>query len=325
MHYALTAKGLIPPQQSISDALDWSKSVEQEEVAEGKLTLEQKKQQFDELSQKDSSFRKFLVAKNISIETLTTSDETPIGPLIRKISPLVYFRNYVLKDWEEGVERQSRRSKISSQPYSGYPNLLDLTEGNPRWILNLADTLAAECSNRSSNLKQTGVQHTAIDSFAKRFMSMLKVYPVGSNAKKNITIFSFVSRLAEHLNQRIYDRPFTADPSLSFSVDKEAADTYGDIIETCIHLGALVIIDPESSDDSSLLLGGKALENRKLRICYRLAPLFFLPLRSNKQIKLSSVFKMNERQLQLVPDQSKFDSKPAKADPKNINDQLDLF
>lgn len=321
---ALIARNLTSDTQGISDALDWSKNAEQEESIEGKLSLEQKRQQFRELADKDQSFKKFIDNKNISIENLSTSDETPLGPLIRKISPLVYFRNYVLKSWKDGVEKQSRRSKISSQPYTGYPNLLDLTEGNPRWILNLADTLSAECNVRSLDIKQPSVQNAAVENFAKRFMSMLKVYPVGINAAQNITIFSFIDSLAKYLNNRIYDKPFTADPSLSFSVDKEAAELYGDIIETCIHLGALVIIDPESSDDSTLLLGGKALEGRKLRICYRLAPLFFLPLRSNKQTKLSSVFKKNDNQLQLEATQIKIDIK-ATLIHKKTNEQLDLF
>lgn len=325
LNSALMARKLIPSNHGISDALDWSKNAEQDIVAEGKLSLEQKKQQFEELRKKDSSFRKFIESKKILINELSTSDETPAGPLIRKISPLVYFRNYVLKSWEEGLEKQPRRTKLSSQPYSGYPNLLDLTEGNPRWILNLADTLAAECSSRSASLSQPGVQHAAIDSFARRFMSMLKVYPVGTNASKNITIFGFIEALATHLNQRIYDRQFTADPSLSFSVDKFAATYYGDIIETCIHLGALVIIDPVSSDDSSLLLGGKALEGRKLRICYRLAPIFFLPLRANKQIMLSSVFKKNEGQLQLTPNSNTPESLSRTPLAEQTIDQLDLF
>jgi hypothetical protein len=286
---SLASRRLIDFDQGIEEALDWSKNAEQDDIAEGKLSLEQKKQLFSELHEKDSSFRDFLDRKRISIESLSTSDEAKNGPLIRKITPLVYFRNHVISEWSpEGV---GRRSKIAMQPYSGFPNLLDLTEGNPRWILNLADTLEAECKNKASNIKLPGVQHSAIESFSKRFMSMLKVYPVGSAASKNITIFNFIEDLAKHLNQKLYDSPFTSDPPLSFLVDSESAVTYGEIIETCIHLGALVIIDPSSSDDSSLLLGGRALESRKLRICYRLAPLFFLPLRANKQIRLTSVFK----------------------------------
>ncbi|VVO77120.1 hypothetical protein PS870_01600 [Pseudomonas fluorescens] len=319
---SLVARRLIDDSQSIEDALEWSKNAE-DEAAEGKLSLEQKRQQFSELSEKDSSFKEFLVKKGILISKLSTSDDADNGPLVRKIAPLVYFRNHVLKAWsQEGVVR---RSKISNQPYYGYPNLLDLTEGNPRWILNLADTLAAESRSKASNIKQPGVQNAAIDSFAKRFMSMLKVYPVGSAAARNVTIFNFIEELAKHLSKKIYDSSFTADPSLSFVVDKDAAENYGELIETCIHLGALVIIDPSSADDSSLLLGGRALQDRKIRICYRLAPLFFLPLRANKQVRLSSALKLdlNNKQLALKP----VKLVPIKESrPKAvINEQIDLF
>lgn len=319
---SLRSRRLIEEGQKIEDALDWSRNAEQDDIAEGKLSLEQKKQQFFELKEKDSSFCEFLERKKISIDLLSTSDDAKNGPLVRKITPLVYFRNHVISEWSS--ERVVRRSKIAVQPYSGFPNLLDLTEGNPRWILNLADTLEAECKNKASSIKQPGVQHSAIESFAKRFMSMLKVYPVGSVAYKNITIFNFIEDLAKHLNQKLYDSPFTSDPPLSFLVDSESAGTYGEIIETCIHLGALVIIDPSSSDDSSLLLGGRALESRKLRICYRLAPLFFLPLRANKQIRLSSVFKRVSK----LPVAPKREKAVMIAQPKVksiLDEQLDLF
>ncbi|SDA96107.1 hypothetical protein SAMN03159443_05618 [Pseudomonas sp. NFACC15-1] len=319
---SLVSRRLVDSTQSIEDALEWSKSAE-DDAAEGKLSLDQKRQQFSELSKKDSSFKEFLEKKGIAISRLSTSDDAENGPLVRKISPLVYFRNHVLKSWtSKGV---IRRSKISKQPYYGFPNLLDLTEGNPRWILNLADTLAAEVKNKASNIRQPGVQNAAIESFAKRFMSMLKVYPVGSAASKNVTIFNFIEDLATHLNNKIYESAFTADPSLSFVVDKEAAAEYGELIETCIHLGALVIIDPSSSDDSSLLLGGRALHDRKVRICYRLAPLFFLPLRANKQVRLSSALKAGiHGQAPLKKEVKPVQFKPQL--PKtNIFEQIDLF
>ncbi|MEX5508571.1 ORC-CDC6 family AAA ATPase [Pseudomonas paralactis] len=325
---SLVARGLVDDSQSIEEALDWSKNAEQDEVAEGKLSLEQKRQQFSELCVKDESFKEFLDKKGINISELSTSDDSKNGPLVRKISPLVYFRNYVLKSWSPNSV--VRRSKISTQPYSGFPNLLDLTEGNPRWILNLADTLAAEVSQskaKTTSVRQQGVQNSSIESFAKRFMSMLKVYPVGTAASKNITIFKFIEQLASHLDNKIYVNSFTADPSLSFVVDKQATEMYGEIIETCIHLGALVIIDPSSSDDSSLLLGGKALEDRKVRICYRLAPLFFLPLRSNKQVRLSSALHFKSEPVVPIVKIEKIATKPkARSDQKPIlNEQISLF
>jgi len=325
---SLVSRRLIEESCSIEDALDWSKSVEQDEAAEGKLSLEQKRQQFSELSDKDESFKDFLEKKGIKIAELSTSDESKNGPLVRKIAPLVYFRNYVLKSWSPSSA--VRRSKISGQPYSGFPNLLDLTEGNPRWILNLADTLAAEVSQskaKVTSVRQQGVQNSAIESFSKRFMSMLKVYPVGSAASSNVTIYKFIEQLAKHLDNKIYVNAFTADPSLSFVVDKQATEMYGEIIETCIHLGALVIIDPSSSDDSSLLLGGKALEDRKVRICYRLAPLFFLPLRSNKQVRLSSALTLLTTQAVVASKEQKSKARLKEvAVPKsNLNEQISLF
>ncbi|MDD0968074.1 MULTISPECIES: hypothetical protein [Pseudomonas] len=319
---SLVSRGLVEASEAIEDALEWSKSAE-DEAAEGKLSLEQKRQQFSELSKKDSSFRDFLNKKNILISELSTSDDATNGPLVRKIAPLVYFRNHVLKSWDENSV--VRRSKISNQPYYGFPNLLDLTEGNPRWILNLSDTLAAEAKTKASSIRQPGVQNSAIESFARRFMSMLKVYPVGKVASKNVTIFSFIEGLAKYLNAKIYEGSFAADPSLSFVVDRDAAENYGELIETCIHLGALVIIDPTSSDDSSLLLGGRALQDRKVRICYRLAPLFFLPLRANKQLRLSSALKekaikepVNKKRVEVL-------SVAAELPRSNIKEQIDLF
>ena len=243
---------------------------------------------FSELSEKDTSFRDFLQHSEISIDNLDTSDRSTQGPLVRKISPLVQFRNRILKHWSPDGLIQ-RPGKIGHDPFLGYPNLLDLTEGNPRVILNLVDDLDAESRRKESPISSPSVQSAAITAMHTRFASMLKIYPIASSRSGEVsTLYSFLEALANSIRKRLYHDKFSPDPAQSFKIDVQAIKQYGQLLETCVHLGALMVMNPESSkrvvshDDSIGLLGAR------VRLSYRLAPEFFLPLRSTKGVRLTS-------------------------------------
>lgn len=256
---------------------------------ENSMPLIQREKLFSQLAKKDESFNSFLVSKELTPENLNPSDVDKNGPLIRKITPLVTLRNLMIKKWAF-KDKPIIQSKKSPKPYMGVPNLFDITEGNPRWILNLLDDLINNARSGGLNLKSQGVQSAAISAFGKRFISMLKVYPVGKDdLSAGITLYSFVERIAQSLSQRLYKDSFSSDPALSFVVDKVTAKEYGDLIETCVHLGALVIANPEANDNTVLFPDGSGLEGARLRICYRLAPEFFLPLRLTRSINMSTL------------------------------------
>lgn len=290
--HALSSRGLISAEADISETLGISGTAEEglptsKDNEAGRISLSQRKKIFSELASKDESFNDFLKSKKIDIDKLTTSDKTANGTLVRKITPLVYLRNHVLHRWSP--EKHILRSKKSFQPYHRFPNILDLTEGNPRWILNLAENLALQANSKAQNLKAQSVQTDAIASFKDRFISMLKVYPVGKNLNNNhMTPYSFLEILANHIREKIFYSAFSQDPALSFLIDKTSADEFGEFISICIHLGALVLVDSDASKESAFIPGAAGLEGRQVRICHRLAPEFFLPLRAGRDVKMSS-------------------------------------
>lgn len=292
LFHALKNKGLVQSEIDLSEILGFSGTAEDTsdgelDIDSGRISIDQRKKIFLELKKKDTSFSDFLDTKKINITDLPTSDKVTNGTLVRKITPLVYLRNHVLKSWNS--DKYAKRSKISTQPYHRFPNILDLTEGNPRWILNLAETLASEARKKGTPVSSQGVQASAISAFTDRFISMLKVYPVGNTKNKStITPYSFLELLAEHIQEKIFFNGFSPDPALSFSIDMQSAQDFGDFISICIHLGALVFVDTEVSKESVFVPGANGLLNRHVRICHRLAPEFFLPLRAGRHIKMHS-------------------------------------
>ena len=324
---ALSSRGLVEVNADISEVLgasgtaeEGSKNSDKNEV--GRISLAQRKKIFYELASKDVSFNDFLKAKKIDVEKLTTSDNTVNGTLVRKITPLVYLRNHVLQKWSP--EKHVLRSKKSSQPYQRFPNILDLTEGNPRWILNLAENLALQATSKEQNIKAQSVQADAIASFKDRFISMLKVYPVGKNPHNNkMTPYGFLEALANHLREKIFFNEFSQDPALSFLIDKASAEEFGEFISISIHLGALVLVDSDASKESAFIPGAAGLEGRQVRICHRLAPEFFLPLRAGRDVKMYSALNNVKKTTEpLLPEHPVITSPVKILDKKS---QLDLF
>jgi len=303
---------------NISEEDDTQKNNNPEE--DGKATVEQRQRMFSELAEKDSSFSEFLDRAEINVKNLDISDFNKQGPLIRKIYPLVQFRNRILKNWSlEGATR--RGGKIGLDPYFGYPNLLDLTEGNPRVVLNLVDDLDAERRRKGLPISAPGVQSAAITAMHTRFASMLKIYPISSNRLGEVsTLYSFLEALANSIRKRLYHDKFSSDPAQSFQIDTQAVKQYGHLLETCVHLGALMIMNPESSKRVVASADSIGLVGARVRLSYRLAPEFFLPLRSTNDIRLISAISSGtllgaEQDLPKVRDSS---AKPAEIVPTQI-------
>lgn len=263
-------------------------------LSDGNLSKDKRQILFSELAKKDESFVDFLRRSEIDLANLDLSDRKKQGPLIRKITPLVQFRNRAIKSWKDG-KSLLRSGKIAHEPYFGFPNILDITEGNPRWILNLADLLDGERLKKSLPIFSQSVQAAAITAMHKRFAAMLKIYPIHANKKDDIaTLYEFLDTLAGSIRKKLYFDAFSSDPAQSFEIDPAGAREYGIFLETAIHLGALVIMNPESPKrllDSPESIG---LIGSRVRLCYRLAPEFFLPLRSTSQTRISSAMNKNE-------------------------------
>lgn len=281
-----------------SDDDDYDSSVESSDSAK-RVRIES----FISLYAKDDSFKHDLDRRKIDPANPPLSDESKIGTYVRKITPLALLRDKEIKSFKNGVAIR-RGGRRSGEAYFGYPNLLDLTEGNPRWILTLADLLKAKGSTSGSNLKSQGVQASVLGDYTKQFVSKLTVYPTGGapNAQ-SWTLMKFVDVLGEELGSSLYKREFSADPALSFKLDDKALAQFGGYIKLCIDLGALVIVRGGAAPLSEAG-GAPSLSGARVRISYRLAPRYQLPLRSTKERSISGALRSGDLlQGQLVENQ----------------------
>lgn len=245
---------------------------------------------FVSLYAKDDSFRIELDRRGIDPSNPPLSDESKTGTYVRKITPLVLLRDKELKSFKNGlaVKRGGRRG---GEAYFGYPNLLDLAEGNPRWILTLADLLKANGSTSESSLRSQGVQASVLADYTKQFVSKLTVYPTGAAPSSHSwTLMKFIDVLGEELAKSLYKHEFSADPALSFKLDDKALSQFGGYIKLCIDLGALVIVRGGTAPLSEAG-GTPSLSGARVRISYRLAPKYQLPLRSTKERAISGALR----------------------------------
>ncbi|WP_165666040.1 hypothetical protein [Metapseudomonas otitidis] len=266
---------------------------------------------FLSLYQKDESFKNLLDSKKIDPKAPPISDSNANGTLVRKITPLVLHRDREIESFKLSDGHARRKGgRRGSQPYHGYPNLVDLTEGNPRWVLTLAEALVAQSATSTQKISTSTVQTQAISNFVQQFSSKLTVYPTKAAAEgRRWTPRQFMEALGNSIAATLYDSPFATDPPLSFKIDQRALNNFGEYIRTCIDLGALVIIRRGASAPLKAGGDGQALLGARVRISFRLAPYFRLPLRSTKEQSISAAIKSGELLREAVS-----------ADPAKAND-----
>ncbi|CAG2084442.1 hypothetical protein XCY_000641 [Xanthomonas arboricola pv. juglandis] len=249
---------------------------------------------FVSLYGKDESFREEMDRRKVDPCNPPISDASGVGTYVRKITPLVYLRDREVERFSDGASKRKGGRK-SGEAYFGYPNLLDLAEGNPRWTLTLVDLLRASSSLSGSDFRSQGVQSAALQDYTNQFVSKLTVYPTGvSSLAQNWTLMNFIDALGEELESTLYRKAFSGDPALSFKLDPKALHRYGDYIKLCIDLGALVIMRSGVAAPLGQAHGAPSLVDARVRISYRLAPRYQLPLRSTKERSLSGAIKGGE-------------------------------
>lgn len=250
---------------------------------------------FKNLYDHDESFRQFLNEKGIDPNNPPDRDATPEGTLVRKITQLVLHRAQELKSYTFADGARQRGGARNLRPYLGFPNLIDLTEGNPRWVITLAESVVAEHRSTGLSITTQSVQSNAVRDFVDQMVAKLTVYPTKSSSpSRRWTPYDFVKALGTSISSQLFEGPFKTDPAMSFVIDQAAVDQFGEYIRTAIDLGALVImrrggVAPLASSESTQTLVGS-----RVRLTYRLAPQFRLPLLYLKERSLSAALKAGE-------------------------------
>ncbi|MGF6998829.1 hypothetical protein [Paraburkholderia sp. GAS32] len=250
---------------------------------------------FSALYAKDESFRRLLDERGINPRNPPYKDATPEGILVRKITQIVLHRVREIESYtfSNGVKRKGGRR--SPHGYFGFPNIIDLTEGNPRWVLTLVESLVAASKADGHAVRTQTVQSVAIRDFVQQMSSKLMVYPVkAASGGKRWTPYDFVRALASSIEGAIFEGPFVTDPAMSFSIDQASVDQFDEYIRTAIDLGALVIVRRGGPAPLAAAGNAQSLVGARVRLTYRLAPEFRLPLLYIKEQKMSTALRGGE-------------------------------
>jgi len=239
---------------------------------------------FESLSKKDSVFKNYLAHKKINPANLDTSPNSLNGNTIRKIAPLVAFRDAFRRE-ESGTKTAKRGRKKLNFAYSGWEAISAICEGNPRWLIGVTNMMMASEQIGSTTVKPSK-QVDKIQEATESFSSMLSMVPIESRGfKTNEPIDRLLRQIGEYFFARIVQDNFVEEPPLSFKVDDKVSSDVQAALRIAINHGAIINI-PDSSDESS---GFETLDGKRFRLAYLLSPRFRLPLRATKAISLSTI------------------------------------
>jgi hypothetical protein len=234
---------------------------------------------FKSLYDRDESFKKLLDEKGIDPKMPPDRDANPKGTLVRKITQLVLHRANELERFTFAAGAKHRGGKRNQRAYVGFPNLVDLTEGNPRWVLTLAESVVAAHRAAELPLSTQSVQSSAVRDFVQQMVAKLTVYPTKLAASgRRWTPYDFVAGLGDSIYDQLFNVPFKTDPAMSFVIDQAAVEQFGEYIRTAIDLGALVILRRGGPAPLAGAVRAQTLIASRVRLTYRLARQFRLPL-----------------------------------------------
>ncbi|KZN57699.1 hypothetical protein N474_25670 [Pseudoalteromonas luteoviolacea CPMOR-2] len=234
-------------------------------------------EEFDELYKKDESFQSFIKSKKINFLEQFHSDEAP-SSLIRKISPIVAFRNAFLN---KNGKRKGRRSL--PEFYAGWDAITTISEGNPRWLLSvLTPLLTADSNSKVSD----SLQMKKVESSTNAYAAMLKTLPLSDNMGLSTKqpIFELLEKIGKYFNSRLIDEPFTQSAKSTFTVDRAISEDIEAALMIAWNYGAIVSVRSENTFGTY-----DSLQGMRFRLSYLLSPTFELNLTTGASINLTTI------------------------------------
>lgn len=239
---------------------------------------------FQALYKRDRTFRQYIEKYPIDINRLEKVEIKYRNTVVRKVAPIVAVREFYQSSLGEEDLKGRLRSRKAFLLFTGTKAIYDLSEGHPRWIKRLFSNLLDQYEKHGKITKSA--QANAIGESTERFVTLLETLPVGNeNRLRNIeSIFDLINVIGTYFHNAVVREPFSAEPPLSFVIDKGVSEEIIHALEKAINLGALVYL-PDSA--------GKILINdivgKRFRLSHWLAPIFGLPLITGKEINLTKI------------------------------------
>lgn len=242
---------------------------------------------FKSLAEKDPTFRSYLIEHGINLRKLSKVPAEERAAALRKVAPLVPLRDFYLRREEEGAAGSQRvRSRKSPSLYAGAESLFAISEGNPRWFIGIVDRLL-EGRNIHRKRVPEAVQSREILAAAERFTAMLRTIAVSeTSAGLSRGLLSLVEAVGEFLHKEAVLRPFSPEPTGSFTVDSHTPSDLLVAVEQALNAGAFVYIP---DDEGQILL--QSIRGKRFRLSYLLAPLYGFPLRLGPPASLGRILR----------------------------------
>jgi hypothetical protein len=268
-------------------------SEEADQVSLFTLTGRNKKhvtEQFQALNEKDPTFREFLRRKQIDVSLeLGMQSSDPHGNTLRKIAPLVAFRNAYKG---KGVGKK-RGVKPFNTAYSGWESVAAISEGNPRWLIGLITRIMSN-SDGTQFPVPTPQQTAGVQWNCQRYAEMLQsvANEQFGSIKTSTPVYDVLSKIGDYFHNRLVRTAFVEDPPMSFVVDARVSDDVEHALRIAMNHGAIVCYQIAAD------VGGfPTLRGLRFRLSYLLAPVFKLPMRKSKSVSLSSILEAKSASL----------------------------
>jgi hypothetical protein len=253
---------------------------------------------FQRLSEADPSFRAYLNSRKPPVDLRRLSDlsEEDRASFIRKITPIVMFRDFLLKRNPRGFPTSHERTrKATTTLFTGAESLFSVSEGNPRWFIALVNRLLSR--RRVDGLKiQRSVQGQEIRKLASRFEALLRTIPRETANQSKQGVLTLVDLIGRYFKRQLVAKSFNPDPFGTFRVDSRVSREIVSLLDAALNAGAIVYVP---SEEGELILTSP--EEKRFRLCYLLAAKYALPLRLEREAALSRII---ESASQLAPTES---------------------
>lgn len=234
----------------------------------------------ESLSERDQTFRAYLERTGVDIYRLNDLSENERAR-IRKIMPLVAARLEYQRPPEARWRRIRGRQNI--ELYAGVEAFYAMMEANPRWLKHVTDRLVNGAS-RVDNARQTQVLREA----AREFSGYLSILPMGdTDMRLDDGPKQLMKRIGRYFLDHYHRQPFNPDAPGSVRIDRDFPETVMNSLRALVNRGALIPVPEPDDADLTTPLG------KRFRLAYLQAPLYGLPLRLDRAVRLSEILSVS--------------------------------
>jgi hypothetical protein len=237
------------------------------------------------LAKDDSGFRAALVARKVDPEDPFTESVALRDAFFRKIKPVVILR----RAFRSAGHQRSRKVPTA---YAGRQAIYAMSEGNPRWLLELLtdlhDTWKVSRATDAEGRPKIGPSEQArvLNAAARRFHTSLTAAAspdVEVDGRFTLTLSTLIDGIGESFSRSMLGSEFPTDPTGSFVVDAPITAQLTQVLEKALEMGAIVYVGKSQDDVPRSLVGSR------FRLTFMLSPIYRLPFRNYRSVDLGAL------------------------------------